>query len=169
MKVVNREARSKSFSGFLVGVCAIVGGTLTVAAAVDLLGDDDLGALSGVVRMSATDGFSAFIAAPAFARLRNGNPRLRIETVAATLDGFELAEADLELRREGDVLGDSQSGGRSSLRLLRVVQDSWLILEARVLAERLLETDPVLATHDRLRAALERRVQERDREFLGKS
>jgi ATP-dependent DNA helicase RecG len=95
--------------------------------------------------------------------------RERVETVAATLDGFELAEADLELRREGDVLGDSQSGGRSSLRLLRVVQDSWLILEARVLAERLLETDPVLATHDRLRAALERRVQERDREFLGKS
>ncbi|WP_414708069.1 ATP-dependent DNA helicase RecG [Rathayibacter festucae] len=96
-------------------------------------------------------------------------PRERVETVAATLDGFDLAEADLELRREGDVLGDSQSGGRSSLRLLRVVQDSWLILEARVLAERLLETDPVLATHDRLRAALERRVQDRDREFLGKS
>ena len=95
--------------------------------------------------------------------------RERVEAVAATLDGFELAEVDLELRREGDVLGDSQSGGRSSLRLLRVVQDSWLILEARVLAERLLETDPVLAGHDRLRAALERRVQERDREFLGKS
>jgi len=35
MKVVNREARSKSLSGFLVGVCAVVGGTLTVAAAVD--------------------------------------------------------------------------------------------------------------------------------------
>jgi len=35
MKVVNREARSKSFSGFLVGVCAVIGGTLTVAAAID--------------------------------------------------------------------------------------------------------------------------------------
>ncbi|KAF2155818.1 endoplasmic reticulum-golgi intermediate compartment protein-like protein 3 [Myriangium duriaei CBS 260.36] len=35
MKVINREARSKSFSGFLVGVCAVIGGTLTVAAAVD--------------------------------------------------------------------------------------------------------------------------------------
>lgn len=35
MKVVNREARAKSFSAFLVGVCAVVGGTLTVAAAVD--------------------------------------------------------------------------------------------------------------------------------------
>ncbi|KAG9540568.1 DUF1692-domain-containing protein, partial [Aureobasidium melanogenum] len=35
MKVINREARSKSFSGFLVGVCAVIGGTLTVAAAID--------------------------------------------------------------------------------------------------------------------------------------
>lgn len=35
MKVINREARSKSFSSFLVGVCAVIGGTLTVAAAID--------------------------------------------------------------------------------------------------------------------------------------
>ncbi|EON64276.1 hypothetical protein W97_03507 [Coniosporium apollinis CBS 100218] len=35
MKVINREARGKSFSGFLVGVCAVIGGTLTVAAAID--------------------------------------------------------------------------------------------------------------------------------------
>ena len=94
---------------------------------------------------------------------------MQTTAVRFAFDGCELDVQRLELRREGDVLGDSQSGGRSSLRLLRVVQDSWLILEARVLAERLLETDPVLATHDRLRAALERRVQERDREFLGKS
>ncbi len=55
----------------------------TVAEAVARLGDDD-GALSGVVRMSATDGFSALIAAPAFARLRAANPRLRIEIITAT-------------------------------------------------------------------------------------
>ncbi len=54
-----------------------------VAEAVARLGDDD-GALSGVVRMSATDGFSAFVAAPAFARLRAANPLLRIEIVTAT-------------------------------------------------------------------------------------
>ena len=35
MKVVNREERSKTFTGFLAGLCAIIGGTLTVAAAVD--------------------------------------------------------------------------------------------------------------------------------------
>src|SRR6218665_1500602 len=34
----------------------------------------------------------------------------RVEAVAATLDGFELARVDLELRREGDVLGAAQSG-----------------------------------------------------------
>lgn len=95
--------------------------------------------------------------------------RERVEAVAATLDGFKLAEVDLGLRREGDVLGDSQSGGRSSLRLLRVVQDAHVIVEARALAERLLEEDPTLAGHERLRAALERRVQDRDREFLAKS
>lgn len=35
MKVINREERTKSIAGFLTGLCAIVGGTLTVAAAVD--------------------------------------------------------------------------------------------------------------------------------------
>ena len=66
-----------------------------------------------------------------------GTPaRERVEAVAATLDGFELAEVDLELRGEGDVLGDAQSGARSSLRLLRVVKDADLIAEARIAAER---------------------------------
>ncbi|ERK71399.1 putative ATP-dependent DNA helicase RecG, partial [Leifsonia aquatica ATCC 14665] len=60
--------------------------------------------------------------------------RERVEAVAATLDGFELANVDLELRREGDVLGSRQSGGRSSLRLLRVASDGELIGEARVAA-----------------------------------
>ena len=35
MKVINREERSKTLAGFLTGLCAIIGGTLTVAAAVD--------------------------------------------------------------------------------------------------------------------------------------
>lgn len=95
--------------------------------------------------------------------------RRRVDAVAGTLDGFELAEIDVELRREGDVLGVSQSGGQSSLRLLRVVQDADLIAEARAIAAVMLEQDPTLAGYPRLRAALNRRVQERDREFLSKS
>jgi ATP-dependent DNA helicase RecG len=55
----------------------------------------------------------------------------RVQAVASTIDGFKLSEIDLELRREGDVLGANQSGGRSSLKLLRVLADSKMIQEAR--------------------------------------
>jgi len=79
----------------------------------------------------------------------------RIEAVAAESDGFKLSEIDLELRREGDVLGASQSGGRSSLRLLRVIQDSELIQKVRVELEELFEADPLLANHSTLRLALD--------------
>ena len=95
--------------------------------------------------------------------------RERVDAVAATLDGFELAQADLDLRREGDVLGESQSGGRSSLKLLRVSRDGKLIEEARAVAERILEHDPDLTGHPALRDALERRLDESERAFLGKS
>ena len=79
----------------------------------------------------------------------------RIEAVASESDGFKLSEIDLELRREGDVLGASQSGGRSSLRLLRVIQDSELIQKVRVELEELFEEDPLLANHPTLRLAID--------------
>ena len=80
----------------------------------------------------------------------------RVRAVASTVDGFKLSEIDLELRREGDVLGSTQSGGRSSLKLLRVVQDSELIQKARILAGKLLTEDPTLERHPQLAQALER-------------
>ncbi|GGH39708.1 ATP-dependent DNA helicase RecG [Microbacterium album] len=95
--------------------------------------------------------------------------RSRVEAVAATLDGFELAEIDLELRGEGDVLGDAQSGVRSSLRLLRVVKDADLIARARGEAERILERDPTLDGHPGLAEALERRVTQEERAALSRS
>ena len=99
-----------------------------------------------------------------------GSPaRQRVEAVAATLDGFELAEVDLELRGEGDVLGDAQSGARSSLRLLRVVKDAEMIAEARAAADRLLADDPGLTRHPGLVAALERRVGLEERAALAKN
>ena len=70
--------------------------------------------------------------------------RQRLTAVAGTRDGFALAEVDLEQRREGDVLGASQSGHRSSLRLLRVLTDADVIEAARGLAERCVEADPDL-------------------------
>ena len=79
----------------------------------------------------------------------------RIEAVAAESDGFKLSEIDLELRREGDVLGASQSGGRSSLRLLQVIRDAALIQKVRVEVEQLFEADPGLESLPNLRLAIE--------------
>ncbi|MCM3779037.1 ATP-dependent DNA helicase RecG [Microbacterium hydrocarbonoxydans] len=95
--------------------------------------------------------------------------RERVDAVAATLDGFALAEVDLELRGEGDVLGAAQAGVRSSLKLLRVVKDSKLIVRARELAEAILADDPDLTANPGLRAAIARRVTEEDRAALAKN
>ncbi|MGX5679856.1 ATP-dependent DNA helicase RecG [Schumannella luteola] len=95
--------------------------------------------------------------------------RERVDAVAATLDGFELANRDLELRQEGDVLGSIQSGGRSSLRLVRVTRDGELIGDARLLAGELLAEDPGLERHPALRAALDRRLDEESQAFLSKN
>jgi ATP-dependent DNA helicase RecG len=70
--------------------------------------------------------------------------RERLDAVAATTDGFELSRVDLEQRREGDVLGASQSGFRSSLASLRVLRDEKTIVRAREAAEALLSEDPGL-------------------------
>ncbi|MFZ7088463.1 ATP-dependent DNA helicase RecG [Curtobacterium sp. RRHDQ10] len=95
--------------------------------------------------------------------------RERVEAVAGSDDGFELARVDLELRREGDVLGERQSGGRSSLTLLRVVRDADVIVDARAEAERVLERDPGLDGAPALAAALARRLDDDDAAFLGKN
>lgn len=95
--------------------------------------------------------------------------RERVEAVAATLDGFELAQVDLELRQEGDVLGSTQSGARSSLRLLRVATDGDLIAEARAAAQALIDRDPDLATVPALRGAVQRRLDDSGRASLTKN
>ena len=61
----------------------------------------------------------------------------RLIALASNSDGFELSEIDLDLRGEGDVLGNTQSGTRSSLRLLKVVRDAKLIQAVRKPAEDL--------------------------------
>ena len=69
--------------------------------------------------------------------------RERLDAVASTMDGFELSRIDLEQRREGDVLGRSQSGSHSHLRLLRVLRDEELIIQAREDAHALIEKLPI--------------------------
>ena len=95
--------------------------------------------------------------------------RERIEAVAETVDGFVLAERDLELRREGDILGTAQSGGRSTLRLLRVSEHGELIAHARDVAADVLERDPELAAAPGLAALLAREAEQRRLDNLAKS
>ncbi len=78
----------------------------------------------------------------------------RLEVIAGSLDGAEIASRDLELRGAGDVLGDAQSGGKSSLKLLRVVQDARMIADARARAQELLAHDPNLEGHVQLAGAV---------------
>lgn len=93
----------------------------------------------------------------------------RVRTLAETTDGFRLAAVDLELRREGDVLGASQSGGASSLRMLRVVRDADLIAEAREDAVPLVAEDPDLSEWPVLRDAIELWLDPQREEFLERS
>jgi ATP-dependent DNA helicase RecG len=89
-------------------------------------------------------------------RLEPGHPsRERLAAVAASTDGFELAQKDLEFRREGDILGASQSGRRSTLRLLRVLRDVDVIASAREDALELVAADPNLERHPELATAIE--------------
>ncbi|MER5197091.1 ATP-dependent DNA helicase RecG [Streptomyces sp. NPDC002755] len=94
--------------------------------------------------------------------------RRRLDAVAATLDGFELSRIDLEQRREGDVLGQAQSGARSSLRVLAVIEDEEVIAEAREEAARLVAADPELESLPGLRTALDALLDEEREQYLDK-
>jgi ATP-dependent DNA helicase RecG len=95
--------------------------------------------------------------------------RERLDAVAATLDGFELSRLDLEQRREGDVLGASQSGHRSSLRMLAVLRDEDVIATAREEATALVAADPELAAHPLLARAVDAMLDEERADYLEKS
>src|SRR4051794_2470810 len=95
--------------------------------------------------------------------------RVRLEAVAATTDGFELSRVDLEQRREGDVLGRSQSGYRSSLQNLKVLRDEKTIVDARKAAEQLLDDDETLAGHPLLAESVLVMEASRESDFMEKS
>ncbi|MGB3828456.1 MAG: ATP-dependent DNA helicase RecG [Ornithinimicrobium sp.] len=90
-----------------------------------------------------------------------GPAQERLEAVAATTDGFELSRVDLENRREGDVLGATQSGGRSGLRFLQLTRDEDLIVAAHEDAWACVAHDPDLVSHPDLRVAIDRLDAER--------
>ncbi|POX55187.1 ATP-dependent DNA helicase RecG [Streptomyces sp. Ru71] len=94
--------------------------------------------------------------------------RQRLNAVASTLDGFELSRIDLEQRREGDVLGQAQSGARSSLRVLAVIEDEEIIAEAREEAAKVVAADPELERLPGLRTALDALLDEEREQYLEK-
>ncbi|KAA0922353.1 ATP-dependent DNA helicase RecG [Streptomyces apricus] len=94
--------------------------------------------------------------------------RQRLTSVASTLDGFELSRIDLEQRREGDVLGQAQSGARTSLRMLAVIDDEEIIAEAREEATAVVAADPDLTHLPGLRTALQALLDEEREQYLEK-
>lgn len=116
----------------------------------DRYGLSQLHQLRGRVGRGGTNSWAFLIS-----RAEPGSPaEQRLEVIHHSLDGAEIAQADLEFRGAGDVLGDAQSGGKSSLKLLRVVKDADMIADARTRAEQLLAADPELAGEAQLAGAV---------------
>lgn len=92
--------------------------------------------------------------------------RERLAAVAATVDGFALARTDLELRREGDILGARQSGGRTGLRMLSVLRDEDLIERARADAADIVASDPLLKEHGALKLEINSYLTAQSEAFL---
>ena len=138
--------------------------TVMVVLDADRFGISQLHQLRGRVGRGSAPGLCLLVT-----ETPQGTPaRERLAAVESTLDGFRLAELDLELRREGDVLGEAQSGSRSHLRLLSLLKDADVIEEARAAAEELLADDPMLEAHPELAAAIAALVAEDRAEFLEK-
>jgi ATP-dependent DNA helicase RecG len=136
--------------------------TVMVIFDADRFGVSQLHQLRGRVGRGADPGLCLLISTA-----RPGTPAAtRVEALARTTDGFELAALDLELRSEGDVLGAAQSGRSSSLRLLRVVADADLIAQARTEAAAVVSADPDLAGHPELAGTIAAQLDAEQEEFL---
>jgi ATP-dependent DNA helicase RecG len=138
--------------------------TVMIIMDADRFGVSQLHQLRGRVGRGAAPGICLLVTESAEASAA----RERLEAVASTTDGFKLSEIDLEQRREGDVLGASQSGKHSHLRLLSLLRDAKLITEARAEAIELIGQDPTLSRHPELAASVAALVDEERAEFLEK-
>jgi ATP-dependent DNA helicase RecG len=139
--------------------------TVMVIMDADRFGVSQLHQLRGRVGRGAEPGLCLLVTeAP-----EESKARQRLAEVAATLDGFRLAEIDLEQRREGDVLGATQAGRKKSLKLLSVLHDRELIVAAREEATGLVDADPDLAGHPALAAEMSALLDEEQAGFLEKT
>jgi len=143
----------------------VANATVMVLLDADRFGVSQLHQLRGRVGRGGLPGLCLLVSAA-----EDGTPaRERLAAVAATGDGFELSRVDLEQRREGDVLGASQSGRRSSLTNLRVLRDEDTIVAARAAAAELLDADPALASAPLLAEQVAEVERSAASEFLEKS
>lgn len=155
--------KSQVMADFESGITPILVATTVIEVGVDVAkascivifdadryGLSQLHQLRGRVGRGGTDSGAFLISrAPA-----DSDAARRLDVIQGTLDGAEIAQADLEFRGAGDVLGDAQSGGKSGLKLLRVVKDVKIIEHARVEATRLVAQDPDLLEHVQLAGAM---------------
>ncbi|HET6232966.1 MAG TPA: ATP-dependent DNA helicase RecG [Longimicrobiaceae bacterium] len=135
----------------------VANATVMVIEHADRFGLSQLHQLRGRVGRGAEESFCILLTSGPEAR-----ERLRI--FAGTEDGFKIAEADMHLRGVGDLFGSRQSG-LPSFRFADLEKDAGLLDTARGEARRIVEQDPTLARHPRIRAALEARYGERARLF----
>ena len=172
------EAKDRVMTAFAAGELDVLVATTVIEVGVDVpnatvmtildadrFGISQLHQLRGRVGRGGHGGLCLLVTdAPA-----DSPSRERLDAVAATSDGFELARLDVEQRSEGDVLGAAQSGRRRHLRLLSLRRDETLIAEARVEAQRLVAEDPRLADHPQLAAQVAALVDAEQAEFLDKT
>ncbi|MBW3092153.1 ATP-dependent DNA helicase RecG [Bifidobacterium sp. 82T10] len=157
------ETKARVMADFASGKTPILVATTVIEVGVDVpqascivifdadrYGLSQLHQLRGRVGRGGTNSWAFLIS-----RAEPGSPaEARLQVVQGTLDGAEIAQADLEFRGAGDVLGDAQSGGKSSLKLLRVVKDADMIADARSRADALLNADPDLTGEVQLAGAV---------------
>ncbi len=139
--------------------------TVMVVLDADRFGVSQLHQLRGRIGRGAHPGLCLLVS-----DAEGGSPaRERLDAVAATTDGFALSRLDLEQRREGDVLGASQSGSRSSLRMLQLLRDVDVILAAREAAGAVVGQDPALERHPALAGAVASLLDAERADYLEKA
>ncbi|TSE01047.1 ATP-dependent DNA helicase RecG [Skermania sp. ID1734] len=139
--------------------------TVMVVVDADRFGVSQLHQLRGRVGRGRHEGLCILVSGS-----KVGSPSMtRLEAVAGSNDGFELAQLDLVQRREGDVLGAAQSGTVRNLRLLSLLEHVDIIVAAKDYAEEVVSADPQLARHRGLASMVRAALDQERVEYLSKA